>query len=157
MKHFAISIFLIIFSPCAFSATGYIYEGDLNNDGISDSLKSGPLSLFGKGNGPFVLKLSTENNKFNSSLIILNINGFHLERTSKINKIWSYYPITVEEGILRSTELGSKLYTVNKEVYKGDKLLESVLDRKNLINFKVIENYTPPPHPCGHQWGKGGC
>ena len=150
-------VVLIFLSFSVFADTGYVYEGDMNNDGIADTLQSGPSSLFGKGNGPFVLKLSVNNNEYNSTIIILNVNGFYLERTTKGNRIWSYYPVSMERGILRSTELNSNFSIVDKEFSVNDNRLRAVLTEKYLVKFRVVEDYNVPQHPCGKQWGKGEC
>lgn len=65
-------IFLLFVCLNVYAETGYVYEADLNPDGVSDYLSSGPKAMFGNAFGPFMLSLSRPDGTYSYKVIGLH-------------------------------------------------------------------------------------
>ncbi|MDH5444381.1 MAG: hypothetical protein OEY52_02425 [Gammaproteobacteria bacterium] len=169
MKKFIIILSLLFLSPLtALAETGFIYRGDLNGDGVDDSIQSGPRSLFGKSGGPCVITLSTAQKKALKALINCRPDGFILEKSENKympSRYWGYWNHGGGEATVTAITLDGKfkrqsldLYgTVGNKQNLSNAILVAIKTHTQHIKFKPVENYTPPEHPCGDEWGKGGC
>lgn len=150
-------ILISIDSTIVSAEVGYVFEADLNGDGVTDSLKSGPQDLFGNGSGPFMLRVSNEKGGFSQIVIGLHPKAVALEKNGPISKVWSYHRSSSSTGkleyvlldgnftkegiILRFNETRTGL---SSEIYK------LIFNENKTIGFEVVDNYLPPKY----NWGK---
>ncbi|MBN2789494.1 MAG: hypothetical protein JXR69_04850 [Candidatus Delongbacteria bacterium] len=151
-------LFIIFsFNVVVLAEHGYVFRGDLNEDGLIDSIKSGPSVMFGNGGGPFIIWLGQKDG--NS---LMKITGFHpkavaLEKNGSKSKLWNYNRAGASQGSLGYTILDSTFkkefihLDFNKE-FSGlsSKIYKMFFREEYLIKFEYIDNYTPPEY----HWGK---
>lgn len=155
---------LLTLSAPIFAGTGYVYVGDLNQDGIADRIESGPTEFFGNAGGPFLITLSKGDTDFES--FILGLHPFavraELLDTGKV-RLWSYWRMGGRFGSLCTTDLSGiepstdclRIYTGSDATDVGRGVYDSVFDAYKRLVFTEVQNYIAPPHPCGFDWGKG--
>lgn len=136
-----VGIIFIFFSAYAFSETGYVFSGDLNGDGIDDTLESGPSSMFGNAGGPFLLTLSSDNT------FVFKVLGFHphaisLEKHKNGNKLWSYWRLSSNNGSLRSVFLDENfkeehvhIQSGNSGTVQGNRIYKALFNEKYLLKM----------------------
>ena len=153
---------LLVFCGAANAQTGYVYSGDLNGDGILDTIKSGPSELFGNGGGPFVLSLSDGKGGFLLRDIGLHPEAVALDFVEGHPRLWSYWRMSCCDGSLGVTTLDAsfKTETISLNFGKGvseptisRNIYESIFRPENRIVFTFVENYEPPL-PLSGEWGK---
>jgi hypothetical protein len=167
MKKWAVSLSCLLLVPLtAFADTGFVYKGDLNGDGIEDSIQSGPSGLFGNAGGPCVVSVSVSPKEYKKGMVDCSSWGFLLERsTNKLwpARYWSYMRHGGGQGSIGATTLDGKFTTQYITLYDmmgaeadtlGKAILKVVNEKAELIKFDQVDNYTPPEQPCGAQWGK---
>jgi len=97
----------------AAGAEGWQYAGDLNGDGVSDHIKSGPPELFGNAGGPFVVELSKPDGSYQAHAIFAHRLCMAHEAVESAEGvevvIWTYRRWGSEEGRLIRYELGDEL------------------------------------------------
>jgi hypothetical protein len=155
---------LLLGLACGVSSaeTGYVYSGDLNRDGVMDSIKSGPSEMFGNGGGPFVLSLSDGNGGFLLRSLELHPEAVALDVVEGHARLWSYWRSSCCDGSLGVTTLDSAFETQTISLNFGKSngepsvsllIYQSVFRPENRIRFELVENYEPPP-PLSGEWGK---
>jgi hypothetical protein len=150
------------FSAAVQAETGYVFEGDLNDDGVLDSIMSGPSELFGNGGGPFIVSLSNGSGGFNRKEIGLHPKAAALDLVKGHPRIWGFWHLSCCEGTLSITTLDEKFETQTIQLYfSGDQgyptvsqnIYNAIFEGKSLIKFKTVENYQVPT-PLRGEWGK---
>jgi hypothetical protein len=165
-KYLASLLFLLLFPLIVFAETGFVYEGDLNGDGIDDYIQSGPRELFGNAGGPCVISVSVSPREHKKGLVNCSPAGFLLEKSANKmwpSRYWNYWWLGGGAGSITATTLDGRFATESIVLYGmmgeeidtlGKAILKAVRDKAQLLRFKQVENYTPPEQPCGDQWGK---
>jgi hypothetical protein len=150
-------IFLLSIFSNAYAEIGYVYEADLNGDGISDSLRSGPNAMFGNAFGPFMLSLSKPDGTFVKKVIGLHPRATALESNGQESRIWGYIRGGLDEGSLCYTKLDGSfeencidMYLGKKDNHLSRELYDLILDENKIVKFIEIENYVPPKY----EWGR---
>ncbi len=140
-----------------FAEMGYVYKGDLNRDGKIDSLMSGPSAMFGNGGGPFLMSLSTPNGKNVQYVVGLHPMATALERNGAHSRLWSYWHMSADEGVLSCMTLDGRFKSEAVTLYfnGGDddlskRMYDLVFNKEFRIVFDEFQNYTPPEY----EWGK---
>jgi len=159
MMKFTLKIIsLSLFSTVAAAESGYIYEKDLNGDGIIDKLESGPSGLFGSGGGPFLLTLSQPDGKFVSRVVGLHPKADSLHSNGSKSQIWGYWHHSADSGTLRAIQLDGSFKAQEMNLHFSPNrsgiataIYKSIFNPAHLISFNKVENYTPP----NYLWGKG--
>jgi hypothetical protein len=140
--------------------SGYEYHGDLNADGIPDSIVTGPAELFGTGGGPLVITLSQPGGKTK----VMSISGkpgvIALEK-GPIPRLYLYLHNSARTGNLVQQDLAGDFasHTIAMQgedggTELGDQIFAVIFAKPNLLTFTEVPNYTPPPNPDGQEWGK---
>lgn len=142
--------------------TGYVYTGDLNADGIADTIQSGPSELFGNGGGPFIVSLSDGKGGFRRAVVALHPQAVALDQAGGHPRLWTYWRSSCCAGTLGITVLDSTFETrtipldfgpdpqaptLSRAVYDG------VFRDAYRIVFERVDGYQPPP-AIGGEWGK---
>ena len=159
-------LMIFLFSLSAYSDTGFYFNGDLNGDGIDDSIQSGPSEMFGSGGGPCVLTVSILNGASKKEIISCHISGIILEESTdkfKPSRLWQYSRFNPGEGSISSITLDGDFKVQSMTLYLdttsvegiGTGILKAIKEKGRLIKFEQDEDYVPPDNPCGVQWGKG--
>ena len=155
--YFLLLISILLSSKIASAEIGYIYEHDFNDDGIHDSLMSGPEYLFGNGGGPFMLRLSKADGTFSEKVIGLHPKVAALEQNGSNSKIWGYWHMSASEGVLGYVLLDGSFKQENLRLqfhqsHEGlsSKIYDLVFNENQIIKFRKVENYIPPKY----EWGK---
>ena len=157
MKLTSTYIFLFFVSLNVHAEIGYVYEADLNGDGVSDSLRSGPKAMFGNAFGPFMLSLSKPDGTSTKKVIGLHPRAAALESNGQESRIWGYIRGGLDEGGLCYTKLDGTfeegcidMYLNKKDNSLSREFYDLIFDENKAIKFKEIENYVPPKY----EWGK---
>jgi hypothetical protein len=154
--------FFLLFSSSAYAETGYVFEGDLNGDGIPDSIMSGPSKLFGNAGGPFIVSLSDGKGHFIRKETALNPDLTAFDPAEGHPRIWGYWHVSSSEGVLSATTLDEAFETKTINLY-GDNpesdtsmsaaIFNAVFNKKTIMKFRKVKNYKLPP-PLASEWGK---
>lgn len=152
--------FLLMFiSSSIYGENGYVYEGDLNGDGIPDKITSGPSGQFGNAGGPFMISISSKDGTFKSKVLGFHPRAIALEKTSSGNYLWGYWRYSSSlgdlfyitlDGQFIKTKIGIRAGS-NSEL--GSSIYNTIFDAKNeyIVKLKKVDNYVPVEYP----WGKG--
>jgi len=159
MKQITITVIFLI-CIILHGEDGYVYNGDLNGDGIADKIESGPSWTFGTGGGSFVVTINGKTNQ--QSYAIGGKPYFALEKIPTGNmRLWSYWHMSAQEGVLTSYMFTPELKQENITINPGDggtdlgnAIMKAVFNEKDLIKLKKVKDYTIPPNPSGLEWGK---
>jgi len=142
--------------------TGYVYSGDLNGDGVADSIRSGPSDLFGNGGGPFVVSISDGSGGFIARDIGLHPLAVSLDLVTGHPRLWTYWRSSCCGGTLSVTTLDEKFETYFVPLEFGEDfssptasrdVYNSIFSTERRIEFEVVADYEPPP-PLRGEWGK---
>lgn len=148
---------------CSWSEEGWVYTGDLNGDGIDDTIESGAAELFGKAGGPFVISISNPDGTIQKSVVFAHPHCIAPEPVDEGEMtnifIWTYSRLSNREGKLVRYNLLDSKATQSITIRPGDagtnlgnSIYQALLTHR--IQLNRVEDYTVPPHPNGHQWGK---
>lgn len=154
-----LTLCILFISQLSIAGSGYVFTGDLNGDGVEDSIKSGPLGLFGNAGGPFMVSLSKSDGTFVRKVIGFHINAIALETNEAgINNLWGYWRGGSQQGSLFKVSLDGNFkhegIAINVGINGSDigsSLYSSIFNNQHLLKLKKVENYLPPDYP----WGKG--
>jgi hypothetical protein len=153
---------LALFSGFALGDVGYTFQGDLNGDGIPDSIMSGPSELFGNAGGPFIVSLSSSNEGFMREEVFLHPKAAALEVVPGHYRLWAYHRLGCCEGTLNITTLDGNFHTSSIQLYftgnrdslsPSEEAYRAIFSGRSLLQFKMVENYQVPP-PLHGEWGK---
>ena len=162
MKRRLILPLLAFSSAAALAQPGYVYSGDLNGDGIADTIESGPVELFGNGGGPFVVSLSDARGGFVRRQIELHPAAVALDHAEGHARLWTYWRSSSSGGMLGVTTLDDRFETRSVRLDFGAdpesptlsrELYRSIFRAPHRIEFERVENHVPPPAVSG-EWGK---
>lgn len=142
---------LLIISNCVKAEIGYKFEGDLNGDGVNDTLESGPHYLFGaNGAGPILITLSNTHGEPHVHKMYANPASLALEKHENGNLLWSYSH-GVTSGVLFNVSLDGKFTYREIKVNGGvspstltEMLLDLVFSRDFLLKLIITDPYIPP-------------
>ena len=165
--HPSISLLAPKFASCAalcllvamvYAEVGYTYDGDLNGDGIADSLKSGPNDGAGKGGWPFALSISGPTGAIDRRVILIVPGSTWLESGER-PKLW-YLGSSGMDPFLGCICLYGTFHGSSVPLSYGEEISDSVggqilgaIQRRCLkLEFERIENYQPPESPDGTGW-----
>ncbi|WP_188662697.1 hypothetical protein [Arenimonas soli] len=155
-------LLLALVSGEAGVGTGYVHTGDLNGDGVPDSIMSGPSGLFGNGGGPFIVSLSDGKGGFRRIELALHPQAVALDQAGGHPRLWTYWRSSCCAGTLSVTTLDGSSAPQHIPLDFGQDpgaptlsraLYDSVFRESNRIAFERVDNYQPPP-PLGGEWGK---
>lgn len=154
--------FLALHVSPAFAQTGYVFKGDLNGDGVEDSIMSGPPEMFGNAGGPFVVTLSARDGGALVQTLFLHPEAVSLDFQEGNPRLWTYSRSSCCGGNLSAIRLAEGFEvesirldfdqdgasaSMSRDVY------EAVFHASRRIRFDVVDHYEPPPPP-GGEWGK---
>jgi len=154
-----LALVLMFISSFTYGETGYVYEGDLNGDGIQDKITSGPSGQFGNAGGPFMISLSQKDGTLKNKSLGFHPMAIALEKTSSGNYLWGYWRYSSRGGDLFHITLDGHFIKTKINIRAGSnsELGTSIYNTifgensKYIIKLKKIDNYTPLDYP----WGKG--
>ena len=143
----------ILFSFNARAETGYVFESDINNDGVMDSIVSGPSELFGNAGGPFIISLSNGKDGFIKKVLGLHPSAVAIDVANGHPRIWTYWRSSCCFGSLVVTTLGKQFKEEHIDLYFGESwdsptvsrdIYHAIFQGKYAIKFKTVENYSVP-------------
>ena len=144
-------IFLLVSFCSLADDIGYVYEGDLNGDGVSDTIASGPHDQFGSAGGPFVIVLSQLNGTPVHKIVYLHPSAISLEHHVTGNFLWGYARHGGGTGTLFSISFDGQFkteeITINAGPFYSDlaaSISNAVFNEKFRLILKKVDSYEPP-------------
>lgn len=140
---------------------GGVFVGDLNGDGLDDSIRSGPELYFEKYGGPFLVTLASSEGEPQHVIIWSSASVFAYEQgyDGKWHRVWTVsggpagVMLVSYVNLSNLTDRGG--FTMDDrggETIESAKLFEAVFTDDNRLTMTYPDAYEPPELPDGMRW-----
>lgn len=154
---------MLMLRPLFAAERGWVYAGDLDGDGIADSIRSGPEEIFGRGGGPFLLTITGAEGEPDRHAMLWASGAFVFALDPGTEhwspRLWSYTRVEPRHGAVGYIDLDQEMAEGGLMVRAGDDgreidaaICDAIFDQAHQITLQEVQDYRPPELPPGIKW-----